>query len=287
MPRSHIARRRPTWDLRCWRICPPTTSATSRPDNSSSARRMHFDTMEGLERHRGHFYNWYDTQSLKPLLPAYISTVDSGNLAGHLLTLRPGLLALPDHKILGPRLFDGLGDTLRILVDAAAGSAPAQLAQLQKDLASASDFPPDHAHGGAALPRPAGQLRGEGGRQPSMPSPRARRSGGPPPSPGNARSALDELTFLAPWTSLPCSPNRLCEFRGIDEIPTLRELARLEVELLPAIEHRLGPDAIARGQRVARRASAAHHAGKPARPGEDCGHRTARAALGRTRRHGV
>ena len=59
-----------------------------------------FHTMEALERHRGHFYNWYDTQSLKPLLPMYISTVDSGNLAGHLLTLRPGLLALPDHRIL-------------------------------------------------------------------------------------------------------------------------------------------------------------------------------------------
>ncbi|MDH5512945.1 MAG: cyclic beta 1-2 glucan synthetase, partial [Gammaproteobacteria bacterium] len=39
-------------------------------------------TMETLKRHRGHFYNWYDTQSLKPLHPAYISTVDSGNLAG-------------------------------------------------------------------------------------------------------------------------------------------------------------------------------------------------------------
>ncbi len=48
-------------------------------------------TMESLERYRGHFYNWYDTQSLKPLPPLYISTVDSGNLAGHLLTLRAGL----------------------------------------------------------------------------------------------------------------------------------------------------------------------------------------------------
>ena len=53
-----------------------------------------FRTMERLERHRGHFYNWYDTQTLKPLPPLYVSTVDSGNLAGHLLTLRSGLLAL-------------------------------------------------------------------------------------------------------------------------------------------------------------------------------------------------
>src|SRR5258708_17531486 len=39
------------------------------------------DTMKGLERFRGHFYNWYDTKSLQPLPPLYVSTVDSGNLA--------------------------------------------------------------------------------------------------------------------------------------------------------------------------------------------------------------
>ena len=54
-----------------------------------------FRTMEALERYRGHFFNWYDTQSLKPLQPLYISTVDSGNLAGHLLTLRPGCSRCP------------------------------------------------------------------------------------------------------------------------------------------------------------------------------------------------
>ena len=105
-----------------------------------TANALH--TMESLERYRGHFYNWYDTQSLKPLLPLYISSVDSGNLAGHLLTLRPGLLALPDQKILGARLFEGLSDTLRILVDVAGGAAPAQLAQLQKDLESATHSQP-------------------------------------------------------------------------------------------------------------------------------------------------
>jgi len=102
-------------------------------------------TMAALERHRGHFYNWYDTQSLQPLPPRYISSVDSGNLAAHLLTLRPGLLALPDHGILGARLFDGVLDTLRVLVDAAAAAAPAALGpleQLQKNLESAYDSRP-------------------------------------------------------------------------------------------------------------------------------------------------
>ncbi|HSW63149.1 MAG TPA: glycosyltransferase family 2 protein, partial [Dissulfurispiraceae bacterium] len=81
-------------------------------------------TMESMDRHRGHFYNWYDTQTLKPLLPAYISSVDSGNLAAHLLTLRAGLLALPDEHILGGQIFEGLRDTFGILMDAAHGLSP-------------------------------------------------------------------------------------------------------------------------------------------------------------------
>ncbi len=48
-------------------------------------------TMEGLERFHGHLLNWYDTESLAPLPPAYVSTVDSGNLAGALWTLAEGL----------------------------------------------------------------------------------------------------------------------------------------------------------------------------------------------------
>ncbi len=44
-------------------------------------------TMERLQRFRGHLYNWYDTRDLRPLDPRYVSTVDSGNLAAHLLAL--------------------------------------------------------------------------------------------------------------------------------------------------------------------------------------------------------
>ena len=120
-PPSRTARRRRTWGSRCWRTWPPTTSATSPRGSSSSARRRPSPRMERLERHQGHFYNWYDTRSLQPLPPRYVSTVDSGNLAGHLLTLQQGLLALPDQAIPGPRVFDGLRDTLRVLLEAAAG----------------------------------------------------------------------------------------------------------------------------------------------------------------------
>jgi cyclic beta-1,2-glucan synthetase len=44
-------------------------------------------TMHGMARFRGHFYNWYDTRNLRPLDPRYVSSVDSGNLAGHLIAL--------------------------------------------------------------------------------------------------------------------------------------------------------------------------------------------------------
>jgi len=44
-------------------------------------------TMDTLARYRGHFLNWYDTRDLRPLDPPYVSSVDSGNLAGHLIAL--------------------------------------------------------------------------------------------------------------------------------------------------------------------------------------------------------
>jgi cyclic beta-1,2-glucan synthetase len=205
-----------------------------------TAKALH--TMEALERHQGHFYNWYDTQSLKPLLPTYISTVDSGNLAGHLLTLRPGLLALPDHRILEVRWFDGLSDTLGILVDVAGGAAAALLAQLQKDLAPPSASLPTTLAGArlyldrlaTAAAEVVTSIEADAENQATLWAHALARQ---------CREALDELTFLAPWTLRPTSPDRLSDFLGIDKIPTLRELSGFEVELLPAIENRLGSDA--------------------------------------------
>ncbi len=71
--------------------------------------------MQSLARERGHFYNWYDTFTLQPLQPAYISTVDSGNLAAHLLTLQAGLLEVSRQPVVGQQIFSGLHDTARIL----------------------------------------------------------------------------------------------------------------------------------------------------------------------------
>ncbi len=64
-------------------------------------------TVEGLERHEGHLLNWYDTRNLSPLFPRYVSTVDSGNLAGALLALAEGCRRLAaSQPELATRLYD-------------------------------------------------------------------------------------------------------------------------------------------------------------------------------------
>jgi cyclic beta-1,2-glucan synthetase len=78
-------------------------------------------TMAGLERFRGHFYNWYDILTLDPLRPAYVSTVDSGNLAGHLLVLRVGLLEASESPLLGPQLIEGMRDSVSLALEDLAG----------------------------------------------------------------------------------------------------------------------------------------------------------------------
>jgi cyclic beta-1,2-glucan synthetase len=92
------------------------------------------NTLKKMERYNDHFYNWYDTESLSPLQPKYISTVDSGNLAGHLLVLKQGLLLLPHQKIISIKLFEGLRDTFRILTDTLSESNIKLLGHLEIDL---------------------------------------------------------------------------------------------------------------------------------------------------------
>ena len=96
-------------------------------------------TMQRLDRYRGHFFNWYETRSLQPLQPLYVSSVDSGNLAGHLLTLGSGLRELADEKLLTPLIFAGLGDTVRVLRSLAREN-PA-LAQIEVELENPPSTP--------------------------------------------------------------------------------------------------------------------------------------------------
>jgi cellobiose phosphorylase len=189
-----------------------------------TANALH--TMDSMERYRGHFFNWYDTISLKPLVPMYVSTVDSGNLAADLLTLRPGLLALADDKILGQRLFAGLSDTLACLHDAASSTSAAELAVLKAEVSGWCEVPP------ATLTAARVSLDG-------LLSSVAKLGGAFEASSSSdskwwadafasqCRAARDDLAFLAPWSKgIPDSDggNGSSE---IDRIPTLRELAAL------------------------------------------------------------
>ena len=75
-------------------------------------------TMSQLELLRGHFYNWYDTRDLHPLNPKYVSSVDSGNLAGHLLALGNGCRELIWKSSLGERSLAGVKDAIELLREA-------------------------------------------------------------------------------------------------------------------------------------------------------------------------
>jgi cyclic beta-1,2-glucan synthetase len=76
-----------------------------------------FTTLEGLERYHGHLFNWYDTHTLHPLQPGYISTVDSGNLLACLLTAKQGLREKVEENIVGQPVRLGLADTLQLVTE--------------------------------------------------------------------------------------------------------------------------------------------------------------------------
>ncbi len=200
-------------------------------------------TMEALERHRGHFYNWYSTQTLDPLPPLYISTVDTGNLAGSLLTLRSGLLAISDQSILGPRVFEGLSDTLRILQDSDTNFVSVHLTTLRADLDTVCEGPPSTLTAARlCLERLTTAIAGVVADLTEDPTNEGNWWAGA--FARQCRAALEELTFLAPWSSLPVPGELIPDSFGLDAIPTLRELAGFTDEQLPAFTPRLGPNAI-------------------------------------------
>jgi hypothetical protein len=97
-----------------------------------------FAAMDRLSKCRGHLYNWYDTQTLEPLQPATVSSVDSGNLAASLYTLCSGAKTLLRDPLLSPALFDGVGTHWQLLKlqkgipnEIAARTLPAVYASLQ------------------------------------------------------------------------------------------------------------------------------------------------------------
>ncbi len=101
------------------------------PEFAQQTQRT-LDSVSKLSRYRGHLLNWYDTRSLEPMMPAMVSTVDSGNLLASLWTLQQGSLKLLSSPILDSSLADGFMDYLRVLVDLGAFSRRSLVAVRRK-----------------------------------------------------------------------------------------------------------------------------------------------------------
>ncbi|MFL9923343.1 glucoamylase family protein [Herbaspirillum lusitanum] len=198
--------------------------------------RNTFDSMSRLERYRGHLFNWYDTQTLQPLPPAYVSTVDSGNLAGHLLTLRAGLLALPEASILGPRVLSGIRDTYVMLLATQEEHPPAAWTLFERELEAASLSAPhtlieihawltrldDHAVAITADLNASADADADS-------------SGWAHALANQCRSVLAELRTLAPWLAGGLE-EWIPYFPALAEVPSLRRLAQLHTDLQTAFE---------------------------------------------------
>lgn len=231
-----------------------------------------FTTMERLDQFRGHFYNWYDTRTLEPLAPRYVSTVDSGNLVGHLLTLREGLLQLADRRLLPSTALHGLSITLRVLVNAVNTAGAAEhhrasgdgrphsldrLAQLQREVMQAS---PSLSAGSRLLARLASGESTILAELLAHPDDQVRWWAGALTQ--QAQAWLDEVNLLAPLSALPPPPPSLWQstapheadsvrrlrtaLQRLDREGTLRHIAQLsfslsevlEAALVEASEHR-------------------------------------------------
>ncbi|MES2328858.1 MAG: glucoamylase family protein [Bacteroidota bacterium] len=189
-------------------------------------------TMQRMERFRGHFYNWYDTISLQPLHPRYISTVDSGNLAGHLLTLKQGLIALPHDKIVRSDVFDGILDTARVLAEKAPGNIYAE--QLKDDIIQLCANRPK---GLIAIKFLLDKLQASCGNMSFHVKP-------DPEDPTyewlqklteHIQATINDLLTFLPWLLIAVPAKFSDAFSLISVAPTFYELAKIEEYLLPRI----------------------------------------------------
>ena len=205
-------------------------SATTLLERTAQA----FLTLGKLERFRGHFYNWYDTVTLEPLPPRYVSTVDSGNLSGLLLTLRPGLKELPDQPLVPPQMFSGLRDTVMLLMETPtlADAARATLDQLRRELGAP---PAGLAAMRLMLERLVGTVTTLTSAEPVVSGLEGEEARwGLCALASQCGDCLDvSLRAMAPWAWLPPPPNGLQLPFDLDQVPTLREVARLSQMIAP------------------------------------------------------
>ena len=217
-------------------------------------------TMGRLERYRGHFYNWYDTRTLAPLLPLYVSSVDSGNLSGHLLTLGAGLREVADAKVFTAQVWAGLRDTL----DVVASHLPEHrvLAQWSADLAAGPVTLRAALDLLESLGERTGKLLAALGNAPAAAREWAQRLQ------HDCAEHRTDLLFLAPWLELPGIRQRALPAGAaarLDEPLTLRQIAAFDQTLVPQLLAPPSASAAPHRDLLAELAAAAGEAGWRAR----------------------
>ncbi|MEO5892737.1 MAG: glucoamylase family protein, partial [Ferruginibacter sp.] len=191
------------------------------------------NTLLRMERYRGHLYNWYDTKTLMPLIPRYISTVDSGNLAGHLVTLKQGLLDVPDKEIISSCVFEGLSDTIGLLIDEYGRSEALQQFQEElqdiiqsgvRNLEEAKDFIDELEQSFAEVNE---QLKTDATTDAGWWSQKISLQ---------IQQVKYELITMVPWILMPKVPAKFESLIALlPAIPTSRELSKIEESLLHSI----------------------------------------------------
>ncbi|MFN2438485.1 MAG: GH36-type glycosyl hydrolase domain-containing protein [Chitinophagaceae bacterium] len=188
-------------------------------------------TLQKMEKYRGHLYNWYDTETLSPLSPRYISTVDSGNFIGHLLTLKQGLYTIPDNKVVTASMFEGLLDELRII--GAKTKIPA-LVKLEQELADTFSEHLDNLQNTqkyiehldqtlSNILNPQWNFENETGWWIKKIL-------------THIEKIKTELHAIVPWLSLPSPPSKFTELiPSLPGIPTIVQLSKIEQSLLNKI----------------------------------------------------
>jgi cyclic beta-1,2-glucan synthetase len=205
--------------------------------------------LAGLERFRGHFFNWYDTRSSEVLPPRYVSVVDSGNLAAALITVRHGCADLEHQPVVTRALWRGLRDTLDVLDESAAAlelnkHATDALREAVAALRDRLDAPPDSPAAQRAL---LGEIQAR-----HVPALEAALAGVVEAAPGvippdrlralrtwlerirhQTGQALLEFDALAPWAAmLDDAPEPIKA--ALTRFPTLRDTLILADRLPPA-----------------------------------------------------
>ena len=199
------------------------------------------DAMHRLPRWRGHFYNWYDTGTLLPILPHYISSVDSGNLAVSLVALKQGCLERLRSPLVDSAVLEGLRDhAARLLASLPAGDRPAAMVRLAAALDRQLDYRPTDLFYWESVLSEAAKVARLLAEHAEHAAARLARGGTPEAAEVrywaaalNARrqAATRDLNALAPWLAAPFELE--LRMHGLD--PTLQALLA-ELYRVPRLE---------------------------------------------------